>query len=239
MNFAVTFAVIFVAASLQSLAGFGFALIVMPVLTLVLGLRTAAPTVALIALTLYLVNVLRYRHSIDIREVSRLGLASAIGVPIGVWVLSNLDENLVKQVMGVSLVVYGLYSFIRPTVSRRLGSFWVYPTGFLTGCLAGAYNFPGPPVIVYGSLRQWPRDRFRAILQAIFLVNGFFVVASHFLAHNVTSQVLTYGLYAVPALLLGVLVSSLADQRVNRDAFRIVMQAMILVIGLVLFAGAA
>lgn len=237
MILAATVALVLIAAILQSLAGFGFALIVMPVLTFVLGLRTAAPMVALVAVTLYIINVLRYRRSIDLREAVRLGLASAIGVPVGVWILANVDETLFKQFMGASLIVYAVYAFARPVMTWRPGRFWVYPTGFLAGCLAGAYNVPGPPVVVYGSLRRWPRDEFRGILQTLFLVNGSLVVTSHLLAHNVTTEVLTYYVYALPALLLGVLVGSLIDQRVDRRAFRSIVQVMILVMGLALVAG--
>jgi uncharacterized membrane protein YfcA len=237
MILAATVAVIFVATILQSLSGFGFALIVMPVLTLVVGLRVAAPTLALIALTLYVTNVLRFRRSIDFKEVLRLGLASALGVPVGVWMLAHVNENLFKQVMGASLMLYAVYSFLGPAMSWRLGRLWVYPAGFLAGCLAGAYNIPGPPVIVYGSLRQWPRDEFRATLQTLFLINGLLVVSSHLLAGNVTVEVLTYVLYAVPALGLGILAGSLLDQRVDRQAFRKLVQAMVLVMGLFLVAG--
>lgn len=237
MIFVATVAVVFVAALLQSLSGFGFALIVMPVLTLVVGLHTAAPAVALIALLLYTINALRFRRSIDRGELLRLGLSSALGVPIGVWLLSIVDENLVKQVMGASLIAYALYSFARPVVAWRPGRFWVYPAGFLAGCLAGAYNVPGPPVIVYGSLRRWPRDEFRAVLQSLFLVNGSLVVTSHFLANHVTREVLTYCIYALPAVLLGVLVGSRMDARVDRRAFRLIVQAMILAMGLTLLAG--
>jgi uncharacterized membrane protein YfcA len=237
MTFVATVAVIFVAAVLQSLSGFGFALIVMPVLTLVVGLHAAAPTVALVALILYIINVLRYRRSIDVRELSRLALASAIGVPIGVWTLANVDENLFKQIMGASLIVYAVYSLARPAMAWRPGRFWVYPAGFLAGCLAGAYNVPGPPVVVYGSLRQWPRDEFRGVLQSLFLVNGLLVVTSHLLAQNVTSEVLTYCAYALPALLLGILVGSLVDLRVDRRAFRLIVQGMLFVMGVALLVG--
>ena len=237
MIFVATAVVVFIAALLQSLSGFGFALIVMPVLTVVLGLHTAAPTVALIALLLYMINVLRFRRSIDRRELLRLGLASALGVPIGVWLLSSVDENLFKRVMGASLIAYAVYSIARPAVAWRPGRFWVYPAGFLAGCLAGAYNVPGPPVIVYGSLRRWPRDEFRAVLQSLFLVSGSLVVTSHLLAHHVTREVVIYCIYALPALLLGVLMASRIDSRVDRRVFRLIVQAMILVMGLALVAG--
>jgi hypothetical protein len=113
----------------------------------------------------------------------------------------------------------------------------VYPAGFFAGCLAGAHNIPGPPVVVYGSLRAWPRDEFRAVLQSLFLVNGSLVVTSHLLAGNVTSQVLVNCLYTFPALLLGILVGSLVDRRADRDAFRALVQTMILVMGVALVAG--
>jgi uncharacterized membrane protein YfcA len=113
----------------------------------------------------------------------------------------------------------------------------VYPAGFLAGCFGGAYNTPGPPVIVYGSMRQWPRDEFRAVLQALFFLNGILVVASHALAEHLTKQVLVYYLYAVPALAVGILVGSVVDPRIDQNQFRRIVTAMILVLGLALVVG--
>ena len=108
----------------------------------------------------------------------RLGAASIFGVPIGIWILANADESLVKQILGLLLTAYAIYALVRPTSSWVPSRRWVYPTGFLAGCLGGAYNTPGPPAIVYGSLRQWPRDEFRAVMQSLFFVNATLVVAS-------------------------------------------------------------
>jgi uncharacterized membrane protein YfcA len=230
-------AIVFVAAFAQSLTGFGFALIVMPLVTIALGVRTAAPVVALVALTVYTVNLVRYRRAINVPEVLRLGVASAAGVPIGIWVLSNADEELVMRILGLILVVYAGYSLLQPKARRALAEGWVYPAGFLAGCFGGAYNTPGPPVIVYGSMRKWPRDEFRAVLQALFFLNGILVVASHALAQHLTRQVLVYYLYAVPALAVGILVGSVVDPRIDQDQFRRIATAMILALGLALLLG--
>lgn len=58
-------AVVFLAAFLQTLSGFGFALMVMPLITIAIGLRTAAPLVALTGLTLYAVNLARYWQAVN------------------------------------------------------------------------------------------------------------------------------------------------------------------------------
>lgn len=230
-------AAVFAAALIQSLSGFGFALIIMPLVTFGVGLQTAAPMVALTALTVYVVNVFRYRESIDVGEVLRLGAASAFGIPLGIWVLANANETLVKQIMGLILCAYAISALIRPVTSWVPSRGWVYPVGFLSGCLSGAYNAPGPPVIVYGSLRQWPRNEFRAVLQAIFLINGVLVVASHFVAHHVTTEVLVLYLYALPALGLGILFGSRLDRKVDRNRFRTLVMVLILVLGLALVLG--
>ena len=62
-------------------------------------------TVALIAavVTVYSINVVRFRQAINGREVLRLGAASPFDVPVGIWVLSNGDEVLVKQALSLLL----------------------------------------------------------------------------------------------------------------------------------------
>jgi uncharacterized membrane protein YfcA len=234
---AVIVTAVLVAAFLQSLSGFGFAILIMPLTTLLLGLQTAAPLVALVALTTYTINLVRYRRAINLSELWRLGLATALGVPIGVWLLANVNESLVKQVLGLFLIVYAAYSLANPNTSRLVSRRWVYPAGFVAGCLGGAYNTPGPPAILYGSLRQWPKDEFRAILQALFFVNGVLVVLTHWLAHRMTTQVFSLYLYAVPALALGILIGTLIDGKVNRGHFRVLVTVMILGLGLSLLLG--
>ena len=223
--------IVLIAAFLQSLAGFGFAVVIMPLFTLALGLRTAAPTVALVALTVYVINALRFRRSLNVGAVLRLGGAAALGVPVGVWLLSQVDEALVTGGLGLVLVAFALYSLLRPAARWRPSPWWIYPAGFLAGCLGGAYNTPGPPAIVYGSLRRWPRDEFRAAMQTLFLISGTLVVASHLAIGHLTAQVWHYYFYALPALALGILAASRVDRRIEQKWFRVLVAVMILALG--------
>jgi uncharacterized membrane protein YfcA len=229
---------VLVAAFLQSLSGFGFAIIVMPLLTLFLGVQTAAPVVALVGLTVYSINLVRFRRAVNAGEVLRLGAGAILGVWLGLWLLANVDEAIVERLLGLILMAYATYAWLSPASLRTLSRRWVYPAGFLAGCLGGAYNTPGPPVIVYGSLRRWPKDEFRAGLQALFFISAVPVVASHLLAGHVTRQVFTFYLVALPALALGILAGARLDSRVDRERFRRLVLAMILVLGLSLLLGA-
>lgn len=230
-------AIVFFAAALQSLAGFGFALIVMPLVTLVIDLQIAAPLVALAGLTAYTVNLVRFRGAVNRGEVARLGAASVLGIPVGIWALVRVDELAINRVMGIILIAYAAYTLLCPAPVRRQAQWWAYPAGFLAGCLGGAYNTPGPPVVVYGSLQQWPKDEYRAILQTLFFINGILIVGSHLLARHMIPQVWTLYAWATPALLLGLWAGARLDHRVNQERFRSIVTAMILALGVSLLLG--
>jgi uncharacterized membrane protein YfcA len=72
-------AIVFLAALLQTTSGFGFALLAMPLVVLVIGVKAAAPLVALVGFTLYAVNLVRYRRSVERRVVLPLAVAASWG----------------------------------------------------------------------------------------------------------------------------------------------------------------
>lgn len=119
------------AAAVQTVSGFGFSLIMMPLAVLLLGLPTAAPLVALIGLVVSLVNAVRNRKAVDPRELRVLALVAIVGVPVGVWLLSSVNEDVVKAGLGILLIAYASFSLLRPNVGRPIGPQWGYPAGFI------------------------------------------------------------------------------------------------------------
>ena len=226
---------IFAAAFLQTLSGFGFALIVMPVAVAMMGIDTAVPIVALTALILYTFNLIRYRQSLNLAVLKRLGIAVIIGVPVGILFIANLPETMIRFLLGLLLIGYALYVLFAPQVTAVTSPKWGVVAGFFAGCLGGAYNVPGPPLVVYGSASQWPKDEFRATLQSIFFIQGCFVVLGHTLAGNLTISTAMISLTTIPVLILGILVGLRFDQKVSQQKFRTLIAVMILILGVTLF----
>ncbi len=226
----------YLATTIQTLVGFGFALIVMPVATMLLGVHTAAPLVALTALTLYIVNVVRYRESLNLAEVWRLAAAAAVGVPVGIWAFTFANVPFLKAVLGLLLIGYAVHGFTHPP-SHECSPGWAYLAGFVAGGLGGAFNTPGPPLAVYGGLRQWPRDEFRAGLQTLFVLSASLTVGSHAVANHLTLNILRLYAWTPLALLLGILTGLWVDRYVNKERFRTCVLVMILLLGLSLLLG--
>lgn len=225
-------AVIFVAVFTQSLTGFGSALASMPILAPLLGLSIAAPTVALLGGAMEIVLVIYYRDAINVRAVWRLILASFVGIPVGVYLLRQIDEKITLLVLGVIVVGYALYALLNFKLPKLAHPLWGYIAGFFAGIFGGAYNTAGPPVIIYGNCRKWEPTEFKANLQGFFLVNSAAVIVSHALAGNITPLVWRKFLLAIPAVAVGILAGTALDKRLSAETFRKVVLVLLVVLGI-------
>ena len=232
MLFFIVFAVMLVSAFTQTLTGFGSALVSMSILPSLLGIQVASPLVALMAITLESILLIRLRGAINFRAVWRMSLASVIGIPIGLALARSIDEEVVLTVLGVILVGYSLYALITPRLPELTHPAWAFVFGFIGGILSGAYNVAGPAAVIYGDCRRWQPDEFRSNLQAFFLVNDAFVLLNHGLAGNLKPIVWSYYLVALPAILLGIFFGLKLDRRINPDVFRKMVQVLLIMMGL-------
>ena len=81
---------------------------------------------------------------------------------------------------------------------------YAFGFGFVSGLFGGAYNISGPPVVLYGSLRHWSPNRFRATIQSYALFTNLFAILGHYWAVNITPQVVTFYLYSLPVVMAAI-----------------------------------
>jgi len=226
------FLVALAAAFTQSLTGFGSALVSMAVLPGLIGIRTAAPLVTLITVTIDVALLARYRQALNLRAIWRLVTALVLGVPLGILVLRRVEERFVLAILGVVIAGYALYALLSPRLPRLEHPAWAYGFGFLAGVLGGAYNTSGPPVVIFGNCQRWPPSEFKGNLQGFFLVNDLLVIAGHALSRNLTALVLRDYLIVLPALIVGLFVGGRLDRRLDPGLFRKIVLVLLVVMGL-------
>jgi uncharacterized membrane protein YfcA len=223
--------ILFVSTFVRSALGFGDALVAMPLLALLVGVKVATPVVAFAASTIAVTILLRHWRSVDVRATWRLVVASLAGIPFGLVLLKYAPEGQVKFVLGVLLILYGLYSLLAPRLPSVRGEGLAYVFGFVAGILGGAYNTNGPPVVVYGALKGWPPEYFRATLQGCFLLTGLMILVGHGVAGLWTPEVLTLYAFSFPAVMLAVFAGERLNRRLPREAFGRVVYAFLVVMG--------
>lgn len=220
----------FVAGLIQGAAGFGLALVAMPLFVPLLGIRVATPLMALLGVGTGILFVFRYRATLDVRAVAKLILAAFVGMPVGVLLLERVDAGIVTRGLGVLLLVYALYALFVSQLPELVHPRWGWLFGFVSGVLNGAYAVPGPPVIVYGSCKRWETAVFKSNLQTYFLVTGLFLLVSHAVSGNFTAVVWQNFLWAIPGALAGLVLGFQVDQIL--DAQRFQRLVLVLLIGL-------
>lgn len=221
----------------QALTGFGSALVSMAVLPPVLGLQATAPLVALMAGTIEVSLLLRYRSALRFAAVRWLGAAMIVGIPVGLLGLRAVPERLALVLLGVVLCGYSAYAVFNPRLPELRPRPWAPLLGFLAGALGGAYNTSGPPLVIYGHGQRWSPNEFKGNLQGLFLVIDVAVVLGHLAAGNVTPGVLRSYLWALPGLLVGILLGLTLDRRLDPAVFRRLVLLVLFAMGIRMLIG--
>ena len=230
--------VLALSALARGILGFGNALIAMPLLALVVSVQIASPVVALSNLTGILVILVGNWRSVDFKAAWRLILGCLIGIPVGLYFIKNANESLVRIILGLILVLFGLYYLIAPRLPYLRGEETSYAFGLASGILGGAYNSNGPPIVIYGALRRWPPESFRATLQGVFLPTNLMVIVGHVLAGLTTPTVLKlYGL-SVPFMVGATLLGIYLGKRIPKGQFNRIVYGFLVLMGVLLIVRA-
>ena len=96
-------------------------------------------------------------------------LPTMLGIPLGLMLLSAAAEAFVKGILAAVIVAFSAHSLLGGKHRELKNDNFAWLFGFGAGILGGAYGMNGPPLVIYGSLRRWTPQHFRATLQAYFL----------------------------------------------------------------------
>jgi len=230
--------IIFFAFLVRATLGFGDALLAMPLLILVVGIKIATPLMALLALIIALIVFYRNKKSVNYKIALKLILTSIAGIPVGLYYFQHLEEEVVNLVLGLFIIVFSGYKLSGWMLEVKTHGMLTWFTGFVSGILGAAYNTNGPPVIMLFSAQKWPPDVFRSTLQCYFFFSGTAVVAGHLLSGNVDKQVLFYFIYTIPALIAAFFIGEKFYKNLDSPVFYKIVHIVLLLLGLMLIVKA-
>jgi uncharacterized membrane protein YfcA len=96
----------------------------------------------------------------------------------------------------------------------------------------------GPPLVIYGSMRRWSAQHFRATLQAYFLPASMIGMVGYSVAGLWVPAVTHYYLLSLPILLPAVLLGRVINHRLREEVFRKYIYIGLAAIGAVLMVQA-
>ena len=207
-----------IAALPQNVAGFGFALVLAPLLVLFHDPEETVIIVNILAMLSATAVVWRLRHSVVWRTVGVLFLASFVGMPLGLLVLLAVEPTVIQVLIALS-VLGGTLALAR---GLTIGSNTTIAAaaGIAGGFLRTSTSAAGPPVILYLQARRLPPDPFRATGSFFLMATGAAAIVLYAATDRLDADIGIAVGAAIPGVALGTAAGALFAGRVNERWFR-------------------
>jgi uncharacterized membrane protein YfcA len=222
---------IFIATLTRSTFGFGDAMVGMPLLVMVIPLDTATPLVGLMGITASSTILIRHWRDVHVKSVWPLVVYTLIGIPIGILLLKGVYEDVMKTVLALVIIIFSLYKLFKPKLFTLANDRLACIFGLASGILGGAYNTNGPPVVIYGTLRRWDPEKFRATLQGYFFPTGALIAIGHCVGGLWTRPVLLNYAISLPVILVAIFLGGRINRRIPKARFDNYIYIFLVILG--------
>lgn len=226
--------VIFFAYLVRGIAGFGSALVAVPLLVLVLPLQTVVPVVVAVDYVAALTQSTRDRPAIRWRDIWPLFPFSLAGVVSALYLFRQIDTALLVKLLGLFIVGFALYSLSPVSAPVKRGRGWAAPAGFMGGLIGALFGTGGPFYVIYLRLRQLDKRGFRATTAAIFVIDGGLRLAGFWITGLLGLKGVLLVLLALPLKFLGLRLGHRVHERLDEKSFMRFISLLLCLSGLML-----
>lgn len=240
INTLLTSVTIFFASIVHGISGFGLAQVSMGFMPLFRSTASAAIIFSIVAIVSNFRVWFSVKDEFDVKEWIKPVIGLVAGMPLGLYVFNQLEENQVKTTIGIILLIAVVFIIVGKQTSimknlfkdKEYKSKWILPiiVGFIAGILGGV-AIPGPAMILYGtfmvSTDQWSGKEMKATFTAFFGVLMLYRVISVAIQGSITLSLVVEALIAIPAMLLGASIGISIFNKIPQKTFQWIVIAML------------
>lgn len=221
---------IFVAAFTQVIAGFGFGLLSMPIMTLAIPVEEAVVVSTLLGMVSTSWMGWHLRSDMERPLAKRLTLAAFVGMPLGLWILNVVSDRSLRLALGISVLV-ATALLVRRINLAHVGPRMDIGLGFVSGVLNTSLSTNGPPLVFDLQARQLKPAQFRATIAAVFALSNVVALSLFIAGGKVTNDGVHAALVALPAWALGQGLGWPVRKHVDGERFRVLVLVLLFLAG--------
>jgi uncharacterized protein len=211
---------IFLAAVVRGFSGFGFSLLSITAISLILPVVQIVPSIFLLEIAASLNLIPSIWAEIHWRSLQWLMIGYVVGLPVGGYALIHAPAAPAQIALGIFVIGTAILMLRGFHLERTPDAPASTATGVASGVLNGAFGIGGPPVVLFYFSTPGAAAIGRASIIFFFLFTDLLGVAYFATQGIVTTQSLVQSVLWLPALLIGVWLGSHGFKRMNQDAFR-------------------
>jgi uncharacterized protein len=217
----------------QAISGFGFALISIPLASLVVGTTDAVVIQTLAGCLLSVAMAWKYRADAD-RAVLRLVVPTSLaGIPVGILIVNRVSDRGLRFAVGIGVIVAATAIATGYRITSKRTGLVNGAAGFVSGVLSATTGTNGPPLVIALAGRDATPAAFRATLQGAFAAANLVLVPAFIVSGKVTETGLVGAAVAIVPTMLGRVLGERVFHRLDPAKFRRVVLSMLFVAGIV------
>jgi uncharacterized membrane protein YfcA len=217
---ALSSAAILLAAIVRGFSGFGFSLLSITAISLILPVAQIVPSIFLLEIAASINLIPGIWREIHWRSLTWLMVGYVIGLPVGGYALIHAPEAPAQIVLGIFVIGTAILMLRGFHLARTPAAPASTATGVASGVLNGAFGIGGPPVVLFYFSTPGAAAIGRASIIFFFLFTDLLGVGYFATQGIVTAQSFVQAALWLPALLVGVWIGAHGFRRMNQDAFR-------------------
>lgn len=227
-----------VAGFVQGLSGFAFGMVAMSFWAWVLEPRVGAVLAVFGSLLGQTLAAFSVRRGFHWGLLLPFVIGGLCGIPLGVWLLPNLNMHWFKLGLGTFLVLWCPVMLMSsqlpklPSAARWLDGV----VGMAGGVLGGIGGFTGTLPTLWCTLRGFPKDTQRAVIQNFNLSMLAVTMATYLASGIVTRDMLPLFAVVAPAMLIPTLIGTRMYIGISEARFRQIVLGLLTLSGVAMLA---
>ncbi len=231
----------FVSAFTMSFAGFGFAMISVPLLSLFFPVETAVVLQFPFCMGLFMYQAWHYRSQFSWQPMKSMMSGTIIGIFLGTFLLFHLPEVFLKRALSVFIITVVLYNTAarqRQFSLKQFKSPWFGRIcGLVSGSFMGAYNIGGPAAVLYFRTVTGNSLKAKSYIASFFSIFYILLIFLYGTAGFFSLETFKATLVYLPAVIAGSIAGFKAFKYTSNALYNRLVDVALLIISLVMWAG--
>lgn len=220
---------------IKGLCGFANTLVFTTILSFGNDNINISPVELLLGYPSNLIIGFKERKSVDWKVCLPLAALVLLGNIPGIFLLKNVNAQVIKIIFGFVIVAIGIEMFLRESSSKKSKESKIILglIGLLSGVLCGLFGI-GALLAAYVSRVTDNSNAFRANICVVFLIENTFRIVVYATMNIITFDILKQAIVLIPAMLIGLFLGMKSSQILDEKVVKKIVIVMLIISGIAL-----
>lgn len=197
--------IILIAAIIRGFSGFGFALVAVPLLSMIMPPLSFVPVIFGMQIIALLPGLRQTLQDVQWKQIVPLVPGGFLGTWGGLLILYRINPEIIGFIIAAAVVFVAVFLLKGFRLDRQFTKLEIASVGMLSGLLNGSAGLPGPPVIIAQLVVPNTEKMVRSNLIVFFTILALFGIATIIAGGKLNSTHVYLMATSAPFLVLGTL----------------------------------